>query len=350
MATPLVSVIIPIFNIEAYLDKCISSIVEQTYENLEIILIDDGSNDQSPAKCDMWAKRDKRIIVYHTQNGGVSEARNTGLNLASGEYICFVDGDDWLDAEAIQESMCVIQRGQADVVMWSYIREYSGVALPKIIIGNDRVFEGDEVQTKLQRRMVGVVGDELARPENADVFSPVWGKIYRASLLDEIRFEDVRKIGTFEDGLFNYDVFQKAKKVVFLEKNWSHYRKTNGKSLTAFNGDRVRQWETLLDALQERISHANHLKLFQEAYNNRICVSVLGKALVLSRSNLSYMEQRHILQRILNNARCMEAFSRFSTKQMPIQWKVFFFFCKKRKYSLIIAMTSAMNALVKVSR
>lgn len=350
MVTPLVSVIIPIYNAEVYLDVCISSIVEQTYQNLEIILIDDGSNDQSPAKCDEWAERDKRIRVIHRQNGGVSEARNAGLDVASGEYICFVDGDDWLDTEAIQESVRVIQREQADVVMWSYLREYNGLSLPKKLFGNDRVFEANEVQTILQRRMVGMVGEELACPENADSFSPVWGKLYRASILDGIRFEDIRKTGTFEDGLFNYDIFQKAEKIVYLEKYWSHYRKSNSGSLTAFNGDRVKQWETLLDVLHQKISHAEHIELFQEAYNNRICVSVLGKALVISRSNLSYMEQRRILQRILDNTRCREAFSRFSTKQMPIQWKVFFFFCKKRKYSLIIAMTSAMNTMVKVSR
>ena len=94
MNKPLVSVIIPIYNVEKYLDRCLKTIVGQTYNNLEIILIDDGSPDSCPQKCDGWAKKDSRIKVIHKKNGGVSSARNRGLDVATGEYISFIDPDD----------------------------------------------------------------------------------------------------------------------------------------------------------------------------------------------------------------------------------------------------------------
>ena len=94
---PLISVIVPVYNVAAYLDECVKSIVNQTYSNLEIILVDDGSTDESEALCDAWGDRDSRVLVIHKENGGVSTARNAGLWLAKGSYISFVDGDDYID-------------------------------------------------------------------------------------------------------------------------------------------------------------------------------------------------------------------------------------------------------------
>jgi len=96
----LISVIVPVYIVEPYLDRCVQSIVNQTYKNLEIILVDDGSPDNSPAMCDAWAEKDSRIRVIHKENGGVSSARNAGLDMATGSYITFVDADDWLEPAA----------------------------------------------------------------------------------------------------------------------------------------------------------------------------------------------------------------------------------------------------------
>ena len=97
----LVSIIIPIYNVSKYLDRCIESVCDQTYKNLEIILVDDGSTDNCPKKCDNWAKKDKRIIVIHKINGGLSDARNAGLDVATGKYVYFLDGDDSIETNLI---------------------------------------------------------------------------------------------------------------------------------------------------------------------------------------------------------------------------------------------------------
>ena len=111
-----VSVIVPIYNVENYIDKCIESLVNQTYKNIEIILVDDGSSDNSPALCDEWSKKDGRIIVIHKTNGGVSSARNAGIDNATGDYIQFLDGDDYLNADTIEYSVKTAEENDADIV------------------------------------------------------------------------------------------------------------------------------------------------------------------------------------------------------------------------------------------
>ena len=111
----LISVIVPVYNVEAYLDKCISSIVNQTYRNLEIILVDDGSPDNCPAMCDAWAKKDSRIRVIHKLNGGLSDARNAGMTVTTGELMAFVDSDDWIDVHYIEYLYNALRQSNADI-------------------------------------------------------------------------------------------------------------------------------------------------------------------------------------------------------------------------------------------
>ena len=122
MPQPLVSIIVPIYKVEPYLRRCLNSIVNQTYTNLEIILVDDGSPDGCPQICDEYAAKDKRIVVIHKKNGGLSDARNTGLDICKGEYISFVDSDDWVDEGYIEKLLSFTQKENADIAIGENIR------------------------------------------------------------------------------------------------------------------------------------------------------------------------------------------------------------------------------------
>ena len=122
MKEELISVIVPIYNVEQYLEKCIESIISQTYKNLQIILIDDGSNDKSGKICNKYAEKDKRVVVIHKENAGVSEARNTGLDNAKGEWITFVDADDWIEEEYCQRLYNLVIETNSDVALCGYNR------------------------------------------------------------------------------------------------------------------------------------------------------------------------------------------------------------------------------------
>ena len=118
MEKPLVSVVVPIYNVEAYFNRCIGSIVNQTYNNLDIILVDDGSPDKCPQLCDEWAKRDARIRVIHKQNEGVGVARNYGIDKACGKYLLFVDGDDFLDLKTVEKCIDNLFHQKTDIVIF----------------------------------------------------------------------------------------------------------------------------------------------------------------------------------------------------------------------------------------
>ena len=122
---PLISVIVPIYKVEQYLDRCVQSIVDQTYKNLEIVLVDDGSPDNCPAMCDAWAAKDGRVQVIHKENGGVSTARNAGISIARGAFFAFVDSDDWIDSTMIAELVSCAAEYHTDVTGMLYRVVYS---------------------------------------------------------------------------------------------------------------------------------------------------------------------------------------------------------------------------------
>ncbi|MBR4998296.1 MAG: glycosyltransferase, partial [Clostridia bacterium] len=128
-----VSIIIPIYKVEEFLDNCVESVINQTYKNLEIILVDDGSPDNCPKKCDEWAKKDNRIKVIHKENGGVSSARNMALDIMSGDYVCFVDADDALNPQYVEILLKTSKQNDADVAIcsWQKTKDLNFVNKPK---------------------------------------------------------------------------------------------------------------------------------------------------------------------------------------------------------------------------
>lgn len=157
MVKELVSVVVPVYNVEKYLDRCISSIVGQTYTNLEIILVDDGSPDNCPQMCDEWAKRDGRIKVIHKENEGLGRARNTGLEQASGEYICFYDSDDFIEPETIERAYTVAVQNDADIVCYglNVVNAQNVTIKIQIPDASQEVYCAEEVQNVFLPRLIG---------------------------------------------------------------------------------------------------------------------------------------------------------------------------------------------------
>lgn len=173
---PLVSVIIPVYNISTYLPQCLNSLLQQTYRNLEIILIDDGSTDGCGNICDEYAAKDERVNVYHTENRGLSVARNKGLDHARGEYISFVDGDDWVELGAIEQMINIAVSDNADVVIAGWAEEYVRKSIPSFAIdGKVQILCGQAISHKYAQ---GILGDV------------VWNKIYHKRCFESIRFPD----------------------------------------------------------------------------------------------------------------------------------------------------------------
>lgn len=200
-----ISVIVPVYKVEPYLDQCVSSIVNQTYPNLEIILVDDGSPDNCPAMCDAWAEKDQRIRVIHQQNQGGGAARNAGLGIATGEYIAFVDSDDYLAMDMYQYLLEMLQCG-ADIAECEYMEAF----------GDNAVFtlNGETHIYTAQDAMAEHICDRIFR-------QLIWNKLYRRTLVDGVRFP----IGkTIDDEFFTYQVLGNAKKLIHSSRVCYAYR------------------------------------------------------------------------------------------------------------------------------
>lgn len=170
----LISIIVPVYNFEDYIRRCVDSILCQTYSNIELILVDDGSQDQSCVICDEYKNRDSRVKVVHKKNGGTSEARNFGLELAEGEYIGFVDGDDYIDLDFYQVLYDLIIEYETDIAMVSYRQIYSNQSVVKTDSGKISVMERKQAVCELLI--------------DRDVQNYVWNKLYKRELFKEIRF------------------------------------------------------------------------------------------------------------------------------------------------------------------
>lgn len=216
----LISVIVPVYNVEKYLDYCVGSIINQTYKNLEIILVDDGSSDNCPVMCDIWAKKDVRIKVVHKKNGGLSEARNVGLSIATGNFIAFVDSDDWIDLRYIEYLYNAIRHTKAEIVACNMRKVYK---------------EPENMSTEED-----MPEEEIATPEEAicDILNNcrfravVWNKLYQHEIIKDEKFE----IGCFhEDEFFSYRIIDKAQKLAYIDIPLYNYRQREGSIMSSFS-------------------------------------------------------------------------------------------------------------------
>lgn len=334
---PLVSVIVPVYNASSHLPQCLESILNQTYPALQVICVDDQSTDSSLEILCSYAERDNRVTVLTKQNEGVSIARNYGLSKADGEYILFVDSDDWIELNTCEIAVEHALEGNYDVVMWSYIRERQGESLAKRIYDVDVVFKSaSDVRSKLHRRMVGILDAELSRPEDADALCTVWGKLYKAQIIKEqnIEFYDIREIGTYEDGLFNLDFFGYAENALFLNQNLYHYRRTECSSLTtAYNPKLREQWAKLFQILKSYIEKHQLGKNYRQALNNRIALSIIPLGINIVSSTENVKKKITEIKKLLTDEVYVDAIGTLIMRYFPFHWKVFFYFAKSKNAS-----------------
>ncbi|AEH50340.1 glycosyltransferase family 2 protein [Pseudothermotoga thermarum] len=205
---PLVSIVVPVFNTEKYLKKCVDSLLNQTYKNIEVLLVNDGSTDNSGKICDEYALIDPRVRVFHIQNSGAGVARNVGIKNAKGEYITFVDSDDWVSEKYIETLLGLILKEDADISMCGYVK----TSLEDV--PNKRYKEKVYVYTNLEalRQIYWI---------NFGGFLVVWNKLFKRSLFDDVEFPAMR---LFEDNAIIPMLFYKANKVVVTTQKLYFYR------------------------------------------------------------------------------------------------------------------------------
>ena len=237
----MISVIIPVYRVEQFLDKCLNSVICQTYDNLEIILVDDGSPDQSGVICDEWAKKESRIKVIHKENGGLSDARNAGLKIAIGEYIAFVDSDDWIHFQMYEVLYSILKKHNASMSICSY-KDVS-------------FYSADATNTDCKAQAISSskkINEEQALEQlflaNNDRFGVVWPKLYARSLFQNRRFDE----GViYEDTRSCFKVLYDAKSIAVTDAElYYYYCNENGTTKAAYTIKRL----DIMAAMDEQLN------------------------------------------------------------------------------------------------
>ena len=270
---PKVSIIVPVYNVEKYISKCIESIINQSYEDFEIIIVDDGSPDLSVKKIEGY--NDRRIKILRKENGGLSDARNYGLERSKGEYIIFVDSDDWIETDLLYDSVGYLDNNsEIDLIILGYIKDYEDknekIIKTDIIIPKRNNFSVKEKNLEINSQIIDLMGYSV-------------NKIYRRSLLQKGNYRFKKNITLVEDALFNFDVFKSVNNILFIDKVYYHYRIKPIKTLmSTFRSDPFQLILKKTEALNELL---NKWMFTMSDVNKALSVSIVD-GLIYSFNNI----------------------------------------------------------------
>lgn len=275
-----VSVIVPVYNVEKYLRKCIESILSQTYSNIELLLIDDGSKDSSGQICDEFASKDTRVKVIHKQNGGVSSARNLGIEKATGDYIGFVDSDDFISPEMYRVLVEMIEETQVDIAICGYLKEVSP--------GEYKRYWEEDVECILsqQEQLNNLLTNRFYSCSCCD-------KLFRKELITALRFDE--KIKQYEDMLFMFQAMKKSEKAAYISEPYYYYRTNMGSASTAAFNDSmmgiIDVSETITDEVAAKYPEIKKVAKREFVRNNIMCMQNAAKSGYKNRKEISRMQK-----------------------------------------------------------
>lgn len=264
---PLISVIVPIYNVEKYLARCVDSIVNQTYKNLEIILVDDGSPDRCPQMCNDYAEKDSRIKVVHKKNGGLSDARNAGMAVATGEYISFIDSDDYVSDDFFECLLDVMNKENSDIAECSVVKFYE-----------DNRF--DEFSDDLSVKTYDTQDAMSALIAENPFHQHVWNKLYKTELVKDIPYA-VGKLN--EDEFWTYRVFGRANKVARINKTMYYYFQRSSSIMGV--GYNIRR----LDALEGKANRQKYIENNFPDLSTQAKIDLYGSCMFAYQSVLKFM-------------------------------------------------------------
>lgn len=236
--TELISIIVPVYNVREYVEKCIKSLIGQTYHNLEILLVDDGSSDGSGQICDRYAEGDDRIRVLHKENGGLSDARNYAIDRANGSLLAFVDGDDWIHPQMYELMLCMMQFQDADIVTCQFEQRDEDFAIQRYVPDqlNAKILSGAEALSNIEIPLV-----------------VAWNKLYKKGIFDKIRYP---KGKLHEDEYVIHKIFYQCKKVAVIDKPLYFYTIRQGSIVARMTTKRI---DDSLEAFADRVAFADRM-------------------------------------------------------------------------------------------
>lgn len=330
-----ISVIVPVYKVEKYLEQCVESLRRQTYPDLQIVLVDDGSPDRCPQICDRYAAQDQRISVVHQTNKGLPAARNSGLKVAEGEWILFVDSDDALTDDACQILMDAVKDQNPDFVLFDMQRVIECSGRAKAAGTGERITLKQEDLFEIMQDVVSP--SHLHCPRVKQSMVPAWNKLYRRSFLQDnglTFFEDVK---IHEDIPFSTRLFLAGHTGVYIQQSLYLYRKTENSILTSFRPNYFAELQPLLHRMGEILSSVEPSSLREKLYCERVAVALaqcMERCYCSPQNPNSYQTRRRAWKKALAEEVCSRALHHVEIGAFTLKKAVIIFCLKYRVFWL----------------
>ena len=324
---PKLSIIIPIYNVEKYLDKCVQSAMSQTLQDIEIILVDDESPDGCPQMCDEYAKLDKRIKVVHKNNGGLGFARNSGLDIATGEYVTFLDSDDFVDLCTYEHLYNIVKAENLDAIYYKFKRfsNENEVAVEKPIDDLTK-YEGENIKDL----MLDIIASEPSAEVDHKIHCSSCTAMYRFEIIkkNNVRFHSERELIS-EDLIFNLDLLKYANKIAFNKGAHYHYRINNLSLSNTIRTDRIEKNLALYEFIKNNLAFWGLDSCIGFERNARLFIGY-SRSAIKQLLNSKYNHKRIWLTTNLSLTVWKELFVLYRWKELPLYNRLFFLFCNKK--------------------
>lgn len=322
MNNPKISIIVPIYNVEKYLKRCMDSLLHQTLTNIEIILVDDGSPDHCPAMCDEYVRLDHRVKVVHKENGGLGFARNSGLEIATGEFVAFVDSDDFVTLSAYEVFYRAAKTNNADAVFSNFCQEISAGRFEDITeISEENFLKGKDAVVSYLFEMIGL---EPAATTDRRYSMSVWHGIYSLDIIqrNDIRFTSER-LFISEDILFHIDFLSKSNQVKLITAYTYSYC-LNQTSLTkTFIRDRYKKYIVLHKELERRLSDIYPEEKWRNSID-RLFLGYLRRNMIVTNNRLNIRDYFRLVKSVCNNKYVQQVLKRYPYDQMPLKYSTIY--------------------------
>ena len=334
MKAGLVSIVLPIYNVEKYLDRCVESVINQTYKNLEIILVDDGSPDSCPKKCEEWAKKDSRIKVIHKNNAGLGYARNTGIENASGEYICFFDSDDYIDPSTIEKAYNTAQKNDSDMVLFGHydVNAQGKIVRTYIPTIDKESYVGSEVQEIL---LPDLVSDNPATGKSTNLWLSACFCMYSMKLILENnwRFASERDIIS-EDVYSLLRLYRNVEKVTIVPEAFYYYCENSTSLSHTYKVDRFDRIKRFYNACVDACDELNYSDEVKKRFAGPFISNTIAAMKMIIQSDMSIVGKRSAFKAICKDEQLHRIINRVEIKKENFTRGLLIWFLTVRLYNI----------------
>ena len=328
MKEELISIIVPIYNVAKYLDRCMKSLLDQSYQNIEIILIDDGSTDDSGEKCEFYSSKDNRINVIHKKNEGLGMARNSGLKIAQGKYVLFVDSDDYIESQMIERLYDKLKKNNADTC---FCRYYNTSVDGRDTIARELYKKNNYLGEEVKEVLLGMIGSQQSQPGDVEIGMSVWKGLYSLDIIrnNHIIFPSEREYIS-EDIIFHIHYIPLTKHIA-IENTANYHYCDNGSSLTKkYNPNRFimekRLMKKEISELEKIFEKDEFIQRLYKAFLGRVRYCIKQEVLLNSKK----IKIRKNIKAICSDETVQDIILNFDDKKIQITKRIVNFFIKKK--------------------